>query len=37
MSNEKILEEFNEFLLNRNSQTTTSRMLRTKVGDDKFN
>lgn len=32
-----MLEDFNEFLIARNSNAAMSRMVRTKVGDEKFN
>jgi hypothetical protein len=31
------MEEFREFLLNKNFNTAASRMVRTKVGDEQFN
>lgn len=37
LSNEKMVEEFADFLTSRNAVEATSRMVRTKIGDEKFN
>lgn len=37
LSHEKIVEDFAEYLSSRSSNEGLSRMVRTKVGDDKFN
>jgi hypothetical protein len=37
LNNDKLVDEFGDFLTSRNSTDALSRMMKTKVADEKFN